>query len=259
MENAKKMIIISPDDLQRMQANPETHVKSSGNKSDTVSELDREMLSLLNNKSLSDQDKWSQYQQVLQRYWHFASQKRKPVQIPVIDLETHKHKSLNTDELVETFPKTYKSDVKNLLRHIGKHQDKIEWDDNGLVFIDGVVVENTNIIDLLHDIIRARKATQPQGWKQFMHALMDISTPIEFITNPFARNYYERLKGYVSPADKSVKPMSSGTEEFKFSPRTLRPLFSVQEEFETPSRSTPLSTSFARRNRKQKWDSFRFD
>lgn len=254
MENAKKMIIISPDDLQRIQSQ-QNQVKPSGNRHDTVSELDREMLSLLNNKDLSDQDKWSQYQQVLQRYLHFASQKRKPVQIPVIDLETQKHKTLNTDELVETFTKTYKSDAKNLLRHIGKRHEKIDWDDNGTLFINGEIVPNTNIIDLLHDIIRVRKATQPQGWKQMIHALKDISTPIEFITNPFARNYYERLKGYVSPSDKSIKPAYSFTEE----ERKQSP-FSVIAESETPKRpTTPAFSSLqpVRKVKDKRWEHFK--
>jgi hypothetical protein len=238
MENAKKMIIISPEDLQRMQNQP---IKSSGRHavSDTVSELDREMLNLLNDKNLSDQDKWNQYQQVLQRYLHFASQKRKPIQLPVVDLiPPNKHNLLSPDELIDTFTKTYKGDVKNLLRHISRRHDKIDWDDNGTLYIDGMAVQNSNIIDLLHDIIRARKATQPPGWKQLINALKDISTPNEFITNPFARNYFERLKGIISPAERRVSP--------------IRESQTPKEDIKTPVTTTPRTSK-----REPKWERFR--
>lgn len=204
------------------------------------------MLSLLNNKTLSDQDKWSQYQQVLQRYLHFASQKRKPVQIPVIDMQTQKYNSLSPEELVATLPKLYKSKGLNLLKHISKRHEKIDWNDNGLVFIDGEIVPNSNIIDLLHDIVRSRKATQPQGWKQLLHALKDISTPVEFINNPFARHYYERLTGYVSPTEKSLQSANTSTS---LDEQSLSPFPRVE------TKTTTLASS-VRETRPRKWEFF---
>lgn len=70
MENAKKMIIVSPDVLQRIQntqlsLSPSSSLSSSSAgkvAGDTVSELDRKMTRFLNNKRFGDQDKWEQYQ-----------------------------------------------------------------------------------------------------------------------------------------------------------------------------------------------------
>lgn len=251
MENTKKMIIISTEDLQRMQ-NSHQQIKPNTRRSDTVSELDREMLNLLNNKSLSDQDKWSQYQQVLQRYLHFTSQNRKPIHIPVVDLVSNvkvKHDELKNEELIGTFSKAYKMEIKNILNHIGRRPDKIDWDNDGMVYIDGERVPNSNIVDLLHDVIRAKKATQPPGWEQLMHALKDISTPTEFITNPFARQYLISLKGTPSVTEKSDISVDHSLQPTR-----------VGEEFETGpgSASTPVSRP-TRKVRALKWESFKLN
>lgn len=214
MENAKKMIIISPDVLQRIQ---NTQQPSSANKlaGDTVSELDREMSTLLNNKNLGDQDKWEKYQQVLQRYLHFASQKRKPIQLPVVEMnvvDDGRNSALGNEQIVETFTKTYKKDARNFLKVLEGKKDLISWGDDGVVYIYKEKIPHSNIIDLLHDVIRVRKSIQPPGWKQLMQLLKEINIPNEFVTNPFGRDYLMRLKGDSNDRiDSRVKGESSST------------------------------------------------
>lgn len=217
MENAKKMIIVSADVLQRMQSSPSPSSTSvSKVSSDTVGELDREMSRLLNNKSLSDQDKWEQYQQVLQRYLHFASQKRKPIQLPVVEMNVdddaiNKNSMVSNEEIVETFTKTYKKDARNFLKAIGGKKDLITWDSEGGVYINQEKVPHSNIIDLVHDVIRVRKSIQPPGWEQLMHVLKDINIPNEFVTNPFSREYLMRIKGSNIHSKKSESSGSSSS------------------------------------------------
>lgn len=219
MENAKKMIIVSPEVLQRVQNTQHSTVSAASSKvsGDTFSELDREMYRLLNNKNMSDNEKWDQYQQVLQRYLHFASQKRRPVQLPIVDMsESGKPSSLagpqssiGNEELVDTFTKTYKKDVRNFLKVLDGKKDLVNWDSDGVVYIEGNKIPHSNIIDLLHDVIRARKSTQPPGWKQLMHVLKEINIPNEFVTNPFSREYLTRIKsGY---SERTVDSSSSDT------------------------------------------------
>lgn len=219
MENAKKMIIVSPEVLQRVQnmqqhqQQPSSTASVSKLAGDTVSGLDREMYRLLNDKNINDHDKWDQYNQVLQRYLHFASQKRKPIQLPIIDLSDDvdggrsakliPQSLVGNEEILDTFTKTYKKDVKNFLKAIDGKKDLISWDNDGVVYIEGDKIPHSNIIDLLHDVIRARKSTQPPGWKRLMHVLKEINIPNEFVTNPFSREYLVRIKGGKSDSDSS--------------------------------------------------------
>lgn len=212
MENAKKMIIVSPDVLQRIQNTQLSlsPISSSSQSSssvgkvagDTVSELDREMTRLLNNKSLGDQDKWEQYQQVLQRYLHFATQKRKPIQLPVVEMDVNDDRQTNSvlgnEQIVETFTKNYKKDARNFLKFLDGKKDLISWDDDGVVYIHREKIPHSNIIDLLHDVIRVRKSIQPPGWEQLLQILKEINIPNEFVTNPLGRDYLMRLKGDIN-------------------------------------------------------------
>lgn len=58
MDNAKKMIIVSPEVLQRVQNTQIPFENVNKVFGDTVSDFDREMFRLLNNKNISDHDKW---------------------------------------------------------------------------------------------------------------------------------------------------------------------------------------------------------
>lgn len=241
MENAKKMIIVSQEALQRVN-------QQQGNQTtrhnDTVSELDREMLRLLNDKTLSDTEKWNQYQQVLQRYLHFASQNRKPLNLPVLDLnESGQSISINAisdESIVETFTKTYKQDVRNFLKAIENKTDLIKWDKSGSVYIRGTQVPNSNIIDLIHDVIRARKSTKPPGWEQLLHVLKEINIPNEFVTNPVSRQYLTQLKaGDSITSSGGTNSFFETSQEFNLdtppgSPKQARSLRS-QTELKTPT------------------------
>lgn len=230
MEKAKKMVLVSPELLEKIREHSQTSSKTST--SDTVSALDSEMLRLLNDKTLSDHEKWNQYQQVLQRFLHFKAVKRAPLQVPVVDTTTttttDKHPNLDIDEIVGTFPKTYKQDARNFLRAIEKKSELFDWDNDGVVYIRGERIPNSNVIDLLHDIIRTRKSTYPPGWYQLMHLLGQMNMPHEFITNPLCREYLSKM---------TIEEKTSGTpltEE-----RSERLKQSILADF-TPTTSRPM-------------------
>lgn len=193
MEHAKKMVIVPQEFIERMK-NIDTNSIKTPRPSGT---LDSEMLKLLNNKDLDDSEKWKQYQQVLQRYLHFASQKRKPIQLSIIDSGESDLKTSGTidiEEIVDSFPKSYKSDARNLLRSMERRSDLITWDKNGTVFVKNDKIPHSNIIDITHDIVRSRKPVQPTGWDQVMQVLRDINIPTQYIGNTFTRKYLLRLK-----------------------------------------------------------------
>ena len=70
----------------------------------------------------------------------------------------------------------------NLLDHI-KASERLGWNQRGELLLDGQSVRGTNILDLVHAVIRPRKARAPPGTGDFIAALTEINTPIELIPN----------------------------------------------------------------------------
>lgn len=238
MEHAKKMLIVPVEEFQR------TLSAQQNSTNTTVSQLDSEMLKLLNNKTLSDKDKWDQYQQVLQRFLHFATQNRKPVSIPIID--TGDQNGVDIESIVNTFSKTYKHDAKNLLSAIVRRSDLISWDSNGAITIRGTYIPNSNIIDVIHDVVRMRKPVHPPGWSELMDVFLEMNIPSEFVTNPISRQYLAKLK--------------TGSQSALSSSQEATPVKSSQ--LDSASNASPLNITIPRKKdiaKKlySKWEDFK--
>lgn len=76
MENFKKMLLVEPDLIEKLQNHSTIE--------NPLSRLDNEMQKILNTK-LDDREKWILYLQTLQRYLHFIGVNRQPYQVPIID------------------------------------------------------------------------------------------------------------------------------------------------------------------------------
>lgn len=267
MEHAKRMVIISQDALEKMHL----HHQQATKVKDTASELDTEMFRLLNNKSLSDHDKWNQYQQVLQRFLHFSAEKRKPLHLHLSDAsdesktKTSTHGSLGVEEIIDTFSKTYKQDARNLLKVLEKRNDLFDWDSDGIVYVNGEKVPNSNVTDILHDVIRARKSIQPTGWHQFMHVLKQINMPHEFITNPFSREFLTRLKETDSDTldrNKNLEIIRKIESDPQLASPASKYVGKVDALYGSPYRTSPASTSSPlpstlTKQTKVKWEKFK--
>lgn len=174
MEHAKKMMIVSPELFQRLTATSVTedvHEKILG-------ELDNDMQNVLKSE-LDDREKWTEYYQVLQRYLQFSNQIRKPIDIegPILN-----KLPLADTEILDTIPKIYKRNAQCLV-NILKRSENIEWDNKGIVSIKGETMPSSNIIDLINDVVRSRKTTNPVGSKPFVALLNDLNVPNELINS----------------------------------------------------------------------------
>lgn len=208
MDNAKKMILIEPEVIEKLKKdnNSKTNVNN-------LSQLDEEMHKVLRNTKLDDREKWSLYLQTLQRYLYFVGKDRKPLEIPIISLDepgniikengksdttadSQQTSSKVTEEkpdckdfysksqLLQFIPKSYQLKGELLIQFLSKNKDKIFWNDKGTIFIDNKEVYKSNIVDLLGDILRPLKNSSPNGWVQFSTALKDLQVPISYIGNP---------------------------------------------------------------------------
>lgn len=174
MNHAKKMVLISPDVLRRL---------NTTSKDNTLDTIENDMNKILHTPELEDRAKWSQYQQLMQRCQFFQDQLRQPTEIPIIEKPTVSDSTQKFEvEILRTLPKAYKTKGELLFRRLCDNE-VITWDKNGSVSINGTVIVGSNIVDLVCDVIRYKKSGSPVGWKEFTSALSEINVPQEFIGN----------------------------------------------------------------------------
>lgn len=203
MEHARKMVLIPHDNIHRL-TEVSTGPPSVQTTGTPLSRLDSELSEILYSHSYkSERDKWTAYQQVLQRYLHLVEHENNNTvpNIPTkrkmetfdtanknddIALINEVKSRLNDTLIVDSVPKKFKSKAILLLRNL--HRDavgrKITWDRNGVVSIGGRRISNSNIVDLVNDAMRARKREKPVGRAHFAKLLQTIQMPREFIGNP---------------------------------------------------------------------------
>lgn len=255
MENAKKMLLVEPELLDRLKQ--EKTVST-----DPLTQLDNEMQNVLNMKK-DDREKWILYLQTLQRYLHFTAKERQPIHVPIIsdsfkdtvnEDDNNKHKDqqnfikepvsnltsqvedvrknnilpasymfYSPTHILKTIPKSYIKKGELLMEHLINKKDKIHWDDKGTVFIENVPIVGSNITDLVTDVLRSTKQSEPIGWERFLLALKNIKVPVSYISNPKRFEYLKQLyvdefMGSVTPKNydiikKDVTPKNSNTTQ----------------------------------------------
>ena len=82
-----------------------------------------------------------------------------------------------TEQILESLPKSIRNKVKALLNHIERNGHYIHWNEKGEVIIDGELIPNSQVIDLIKCCFYPYKDFTPQGLEQFQTALSHINTP----------------------------------------------------------------------------------
>lgn len=238
MEHGRKMIVIPQELLERLQSPTSGH-QSSPEAKRSYKSLDDEMEEIMNNKKIEDSEKWKLYNQVLQRFLNIASNKRKPVNLPIVNnalgeeileeqedegavghqqpIQQQQQQQQRTypgqiEEIVETFSTSYKSDARNLLRYISRDGSLIRWNETFEVFVDGTHIPKSNLVDLMHSIIRVRMTDKvPIGWVEVMEALKRMNAPRGYIHNRKASNYLDGMVTSTPNRSFSTEEMSEST------------------------------------------------
>ena len=205
---AKKMILVDPSHmLLKTSPVPDTL-------SDTVLSIDDEIRNILESSNYTDHDKAAAYQQALQRYLTRVGQvnRRGPNLFPtnqqkvtpennpvrsdnnidnVDDGESNKIADNNNEKLlkleerlIQSVPVTLSKKAKLLLGHI-KDTTNLKWNERGEIISNGQPVAGSNLQDLVHETVRARKhlGDAPTGWDTFSHFLRTSNVPQDLIGN----------------------------------------------------------------------------
>lgn len=156
------------------------------------SNLDSEMESLLNDNNMDEKEKWMKYQQVLQRYLHFKEQDRQPLRLSLeSDIPEPPLKPELHQEIITAVPKLFRKKAELLINRLNT-SNNITWNSVGEVSIKGERLVGSNITDLVSDMVRARKTSNPTGWQKFTDLVKELNVPREFIGNPRRVLYMER-------------------------------------------------------------------
>lgn len=242
MESVKKMILIEPEVIERLKTD------NSNESIKNLSRFDEEMHNVLKSK-IDDREKWALYLQTLQRYLHFIGETRKPLQLPLLSCdeegnvikgtvnseqgaynkgseegadnkgtstETNQQNIYSKSLLLGLIPKSYQSKGGLLVDILLKNNDKIFWNDKGVVFINKREISKSNIIDLLNDILRPLKSSSPNGWVEFARCLEELKVPLSYIGNPKRATY---MKILTKSPNYSKKDEETETSEHYFTPK----------------------------------------
>ena len=60
-------------------------------------------------------------------------------------------------QIIDSVPKTMQNHAKLLIQKLKDHSDVISWNDNGQLVLEGSIVLNSNIVDVVNDVMRKRK------------------------------------------------------------------------------------------------------
>ena len=85
-------------------------------------------------------------------------------------------------QIIDSVPKTMQNRAKLLVQKLKDHSDVIS--DNAQLVLEGSIVPNSNIVDLVNDIMRKRKGFNPEHSNTFAKALAKINVPEDYLRNP---------------------------------------------------------------------------
>ena len=110
-------------------------------------------------------------------------------------------------QIIDSVPKTVQNRAKLLIQKLKDHSDVISWNDNGQLVLEGSIVPNSNIVDLVNDVMRKRKGFNPKHSNTFAKALTKINVPVDYLRNPDRMDsirWYRRLQDSQAPGPSFV-------------------------------------------------------
>lgn len=91
---------------------------------------------------------------------------------------------------------------------------RISWDGRGTVTIDGDLLTDSNIIDLVNDVARSRKSVKAVGREEFARFLYESGIPLEFMGNSELYKLGRKLVQIDISSSTPVNNRVRGREEF---------------------------------------------
>lgn len=163
---------------------------------ETLGNLDIEMMRIINTRNLPADIKLSKYYQTLQRYKTLQTKRNNPYEIGI---DSYTDTQINLDSILKGIPES-KIPQARLLTDFITNQNGIHIEDNGEIIINGTKINNSNIVDIIHDLIRDRKThLPPKGVEDLVKVLKRANIPLEYIGNKNRLQLFQHIQQQQQP------------------------------------------------------------
>ena len=108
-----------------------------------------------------------------------------------------------------TLPKTLQEKGSQLVSRL----KTTKWNDRGELLHEGVAIPGSNIVDLIHDLLRNRKTVDPIGWQQFANQMHAANIPMELVGNVARRQHIQKRTRIAPPIPNPKKNKKKKTRQ----------------------------------------------
>ena len=172
------------------------------------------MQTILEREDLSEDERLKLYDQSFTRYLNVYDDYRPS---PVAIAPEPVKQDLIDNEILESVPKTMKAKVQLMLKKMKRSPD-ISWNEKEELKYKGETVQESNVVELVNDVLSKRKYFNPQGWETFGEALREANVPQYLIGHEDRWRYITQTKR----TPRSRKRQQSPSPIRPYSPKTPR-------------------------------------
>ena len=185
MAHVRKMALVDPRLLETLRTPIQPPIDTN------IPDLDTEMTSILDKTGIHLSEKVRLYNQALLRYNDMAKMSApKPKTVVVVKEKETPATADIMGEVVTTLPKALQEKRRQLVSRLKTTQ----WNDRGELLHEGVVVPGSNVVYLVHDLLRKRKTSDRIGWQQFGRQMRAANIPMELVGHVARRRHIQQRK-----------------------------------------------------------------
>ena len=217
MEHAKKMILVEPRVLENMTRNQP--IEDATNRD--LKETSQSMKDILESDDAA-YDKANAYQQALwgflKRFEQYKDRPLGKVQLtsdskPISSTSKSGDESTSLEDesgvvrdVIASVPISLRNKAGRLLKRL-KSNPQVKWNELGELEYDGRVIKQSNLTDLVNDVLRKRRQTpDPLGWDVFADALRQVNVAQDLIGNPKRWDYIRKIPTVEANNEKEKTP-----------------------------------------------------
>ena len=108
-----------------------------------------------------------------------------------------------------TLPKTLQEKGRQLVSRL----KTTKWNDICELLHEGVAIPGSNIVDLVHDLLRNRKTVDPIGWQQIANQMHSANIPMELVGNVARRQHIQKRTRIAPPIPNPKKNNKKKTRQ----------------------------------------------
>lgn len=215
---AKKMVLVDPKILETLTATRTDGPPVPDARIESLRKLNHEITEAATRPPETEQhpnDRATELQQLLFQFLKRYDQTKKPVaalpQPPPPPTTTEEIDDYVVKEVMDSVPSSLKKNAQLLLERLKRDKD-ITWNERGEIIYRGRLINQSNLTDLVNDVLRRRKSMpDPVGWQTFATALSAMNAPKDLIGNPQRKKFVETGKKEEEEAPKKKKKKSKMT------------------------------------------------